>query len=298
MQSTLNVDVSLFEHYHAPDSPRPVNLLDWLRSDCHKTSVEQIRATTDKTRRDALKSRLPCITPSGTFSRRSSSALIRHSGLICLDIDGKDNQYIGNFAQLKAELCKIVNVAYCGLSVSGAGYFLLIPLLHQQQHKIHFEALKEDFGRYGIKLDASCGDVCRLRGYSYDPDAYINHQPVTYTRLVEKRPRSPPILDRPTTAPAGQTQQRVEHVIRVIIARQLDITGSYHQWFQIGCSLANEFGEAGRIYFHHISQYYTDYDPAKTDRQFNQCLIRGYSYRIGTFFKYCQDAGIGYQTDR
>ncbi len=298
MQTPLNVEVSSFEYYHSPDSPRPVNLLDWLQSDCHKTSVEQIRATTDKIRRDALKSRLPCITPSGTFSRRSNSALIWHSGLICLDIDGKDNQHIGNFAQLKAELCKIVNVAYCGLSVSGAGYFLLIPLLYPQQHKSHFEALKEDFSRYSIILDASCGDVSRLRGYSYDPDAYINHQPITYTRLFERKPRSPPIRHLNAPTPVGQTQQRVERTIREITARQLDITGGYQQWFQIGSSLANEFGEAGRSYFHQVSQYHADYDPAKTDRQFSQCLTRAYSFRIGTFFKFCKDAGIGYLTDR
>ena len=78
--SVLDVTVSCFANFWAVENPRPVNLLHWLTSAKYAQQVIAIRQLTSKTRRDKLKAGLPAITPSGTFTRRDSSALVEHSG--------------------------------------------------------------------------------------------------------------------------------------------------------------------------------------------------------------------------
>jgi hypothetical protein len=81
-------------------------------------------------------------------------------------------------------------------------------------------------------------------------------------------------------------------VIHQLRTHPADITGDYHQWFEIGCALANEFGESGRDYFHQVSQYYPGYDLPETDHLFDNALTKQYRYGIGTFFMYAQKAGF------
>ena len=171
--SILNVTVSCFANYRTADNPKSVNLLKWLTSAKYASQVSEIRATADKAVRDRLKSTLPAITPSGIFSHRKKDGLLHHSGILCLDIDFKDNDHILNFNDLKTEIGKMLFVAYCGLSVSGNGFFVLVPIAHPDSHEQHFAALENDFASFGIILDPSGKDVCRLRGYSFDDAAFF-----------------------------------------------------------------------------------------------------------------------------
>ena len=108
---------------------------------------------------------LPQATIIGVFSpTRSAENLVRHSGLICVDIDRKDNEHIENFDTLIEDvLSRIEEVAYASHSVSGRGYFVIIPLGYPQLHKAQFEQLVRVFADMGIYIDRACGDVCRLR---------------------------------------------------------------------------------------------------------------------------------------
>jgi hypothetical protein len=191
MKSILDVTVSCFASYYAQTDPKPVNLLTWLTSPKYRPQVEAIRATADKAERDRIKATLPAITPSGEFTRRTNTALVRHSGLVCLDIDRKGNEDHPHYADLKAYLCRIPNVAYCGLSVSGTGYFVLIPVSEPEQHSSHFNALRGLFlERFGIRVD-NTGDVSRLRGYSYDANGFFRHDAEVFTRLHVPTPTTP-----------------------------------------------------------------------------------------------------------
>ncbi|MVM36460.1 hypothetical protein GO730_00360 [Spirosoma sp. HMF3257] len=196
LKSILSVEVSCFANYRTPDNPRTVNLLTWLTSEKYRKQVESVRAIEDKKQRDRIKATLPAISPSGLFSRREESALIRHSGLICLDIDLKGNESISNYSQLKEQLCRIKNVAYCGQSVSGTGYFVLIPIVHPKQHGSQFRALREIFQKkYGVRIDDT-PDVSRLRGYSYDSDGYFNHEATPFGGLYTPPPLIPVRRDK------------------------------------------------------------------------------------------------------
>ncbi len=174
--------------------PETVNLLSWLTSDKFLQEQEKVKAATDPDHKRIAKERMPCITPSGVFSQRGKNYLLRHTGLIAIDIDLKDNLHISNYADLKKELCRVLNIAYCGLSVSGTGYWALIPVAYPERHELHFEFIRQYFENKGLKIDKACKDVARLRFYSYNPDAYFNHaaKPLqSFYRPPEVKPRKP-----------------------------------------------------------------------------------------------------------
>lgn len=276
-----------------PDNPKPVNLLSWLTSDRHKVKVEQIRAIQDKEARDAIKKTLPAITPSGLFTRREVNALTAHSGFIAIDIDFKDNQHISNYSQLKEQLSKLQNLAYCGLSVSGAGFWGLVPIFNTEKHRGHFLALCQDFKRFGIILDKSGSDVCRLRTFSWDPDAHFNHSAKPYTKIYVPQP-----APRYSTPVTSDTREKVEKIITEISLHKIDVTSGYDNWFQIACALSNEFGESGRGYFHTVSRFHPKYSAKDADHTFNGCLKHDYNkVTIASFFKIAADHNVKTKPD-
>jgi len=175
LDSILNIEVSCFADYNTPDNPRPVNLLQWLTNKKYADKVTAIRNIADKEHRDRIKATLPAITPSGLFIYRAKKNLIRHSGFIQIDIDQKGNEAIENYSDLKKEICKIPNIAYCGLSVSGKGYWGLIPIEQPDKHYQYFKLIEKWFKDKGLIIDKAPKSVSSLRGYAYDPDGYFNH---------------------------------------------------------------------------------------------------------------------------
>ena len=53
--------------------------------------IERVRVEFDKDDRNSVKKELPAICFSGEFSRRDDKSIISHSGFICLDFDGFDD---------------------------------------------------------------------------------------------------------------------------------------------------------------------------------------------------------------
>jgi hypothetical protein len=184
--SILNKTVSGFADVRTT-TPVGVNLLTWLTSDKYRQQVEAVREAGSKEERTKLKQQLPCITPSGIFSKRNTAGLIKHSSLLCLDIDAHDNSHIENFSTLKEELSKIGYFAYIGRSVSGSGFYCLMPITQPQHHKQHFRAIQKDMARHGVILDVSGSDVTRLRFYSFDSTAHFNHHAKPYSKMENER---------------------------------------------------------------------------------------------------------------
>lgn len=183
--SPLDVTVSYFENKEST-APKPVNLLTWLQSEKHKPLVEAIRSASTPEERSRLKAQVPAITPSGLFTTRKADKLITHTGLICLDFDYQHNKHIENWPEVKNHLCNIKNFAYVGLSVSGNGYYAVVPISDPSKHLQHWRALESDMKRLGLNIDPVCKDITRLRFYSYDPDPHFNHHAVTYSKILNE----------------------------------------------------------------------------------------------------------------
>jgi hypothetical protein len=292
-KSCLNVEVSAWANYFETEHPRNINLLTWLHSAKYAQQVEAIRAAATKEERDKLKATLPAITPSGIFSRREGAGLIRHSGFIQIDIDLKDNWHIGNYAELKAQLSKLQNITYLGLSVSGTGFWGLVPILYPHKHKQHFQALKSAFLKMGIRIDDKPGNVASLRGYSYDNEAYFNHSAKPFTLLVESQPEQCQYKAAGTRVQRNEAE-KVEAILQQAEAGRIDITKGITNWFKIGLGLAAEFGESGRGYFHRASQFHTDYRAGKCDAEYSRCLAKysRTSVTLASFFDIAKDYGL------
>ena len=291
LQSVLNVDVSCFQNYESPNNPVNINLMAWLTSLKYSQKVNQIRTTSSKDERGKLKASLPAITPGGSFTRRNSSALVKHSGLIQFDIDGQDNEHVGNMSELGSQIRNIIHVAYCGLSVSGKGWWGLIPIAYPSLHKAHFDALFRDFGDLGIQIDPICSSVASLRGYSFDNASYFNHNAEPYTKLYREPVRKYKAFNRTSEA------DKVEKCLNQLESGSIDITSSYMDWLGVARAFANEFGEGGRSYFHRASAMYPRYAGDGSDRQYDAVLRSPGTATIATFYGLCSDYGIKWKTE-
>lgn len=290
-----DIYISKFSNYTNPIPVETLSLFEYFNDETYKSTVERIRELTDKEEIKKLKSRLPAITVSGLFKKRKISDLIEHSGYICIDIDGDDNPNITDFDMVRDQLSKVVNVAFASLSVSGRGVFCVIPIKEVDKHVEHFEALRIIFEGIGIIIDKGCKDVTRLRGYSYDPNAYFNEDAIVFTQQVDfqkNNSTTQPVkteiyvknINSNSIKGQGDTRAKVIKIITQLNSKGIDITENYQEWFQIACAIANEFGEGGRDMFSLVSQNNPSYHPDIADKMFSECLQRGYPITIGTFF--------------
>lgn len=292
--SILNIKISCFENCQST-VPKEINLLTWLTSEKYREKVVSLRSIQDENLQKVIKASLPAITPSGLFSYRAEKDMIEHSGFLAFDIDFKDNQHITNFDDLKEQVSHIHNVAYCGLSVRGHGFWGLVPIHKStpEEHKQRFLALATDFKEFGINLDKSGKDVCRLRIYSWDPAAYFNHEAKLYTKQQKPQP------SRTGPATISDNREKIESIISQIKASKIDITENYENWLKIGSALENEFGEGGRGYFHAASRFNSNYIASETDRMFDSAMKHNNGkVSIGSFFKIASDYGIKLKPDQ
>lgn len=287
--------VSLFRGYNNSAPAGVVSLSDFLLSSTYKAQIGEIRSIPDKTRRRELKSKLPAITPSGVFSKRSNSGLIRHSGFICIDIDGQDNPDISDWEALKSSVSDLAGLWYAGLSASGNGLFLVFKVKYPEKHSEHFNSLARDVVERGITIDAQCKDVSRLRGASYDPQPLYCPSVAPHEGLLDNQartPRNPQNPERGSEYPAGLTAIRVSKLVDAIERTGANIAELYPDWYAVGRALSSEFGEAGRAWYHSISRQSQKYDPAECDEQYDRCLATCSQTSIRTLFWICKQNGI------
>ena len=283
-----NIEVSVYNGVRDRTGHRS-NLHDFLNR-VEYDKIAELRATADPERRKQIKLSLPQATISGVFApSRSADNLVKHSGLICVDIDRKDNLHIPNFDTLIGDaLCRLEQVAYASRSVSGGGYFLIIPLKYPHRHKQHFEALVRCFKDMGINIDRACGDVCRLRCQSYDLHQYINLKAVPFSS-VHMEPRH---FHRFNFDYNGiDAEDKVAVMCRQIALYGVDITANYDDWTKVGMALSS-LGESGRQWFHLCSSQNPKYNAAECDRKFDNLLRNSKKVGIGTFFYLCKQAGL------
>lgn len=258
-------DILLFNFYHTV-----------INGD-YRTEIEEIRANPNIVK--DLKKMLPCVTISGTFKERNTNGLIKHSGRICIDFDAKDNPHIDSWPELRDTLGTWKEVEFAALSASGLGVFIVIPVSYPEKHLQHYRAIGNIFkNKYSIKTDPTCKDIPRLRFMTYDKDAVLNEK-VTPFRMIFQESKQIKVRYQIETDDLGKT-------INEIVSKGLDITNSYKNWYEIGCALANEYGENGRNIFHKLSQNYPDYRHSECDRQFDKCLKNPKKYSKATIFYY------------
>lgn len=295
----LETPITIFDSVTSTNG-RVASLDEFLNDASSHQHIQQIRMTENKAERTRLKSGLPCATITAVCPNgRKADDVFEHTGLICIDIDGQDNPGFGSGAELKAEVCKIAEVAYCSLSASENGCFAILRLSHPENHLGHFLALQRLFrSRLSIVIDGQCKDVKRLRFASYDPEPYVNDSAEPF-RIFDATTTPKPNPTK-TTAAMGQrtwnenpeaTIDKVARLTEEVMRRGIDLTDGYSNWVEIGMALAN-LGEAGREFFHAVSSVYPGYDRAKADTKFTNLLRTTRKVTIATFFHQCEAHGV------
>lgn len=302
MSSFFDIRISVYNG--ATDNAGVVcPLRAFLFSRRHRADVERVRALYGTEAYKREKKRLPMAAVSGTFRTRTGDGLIAHSGLICIDIDGKDNPSLDMDRDVMPVLASLPYVCYAGKSVGGNGCFAIIPLLHPGLHRQQFCSLKHEFAQRGIVIDKGCGDVTRTRFLSYDEHPYINEDAQLYDAVrteADEREEAArvarSVVHEPVAAPGGQLtdEQKVELCVRLIEERRVDITEGYANWVSVGASLAS-LGEKGREFFHRVSRLNSGYKYAQADRKFTNVLATMTRYGIGYFFEVCYRNGITFR---
>lgn len=295
----LETPITVFDGVTSTNG-RVASLAEFLDDASSHQLIQLIRMTEDKTERIRLKSSLPCATISAICpDGRKADDVFEHTGLICIDIDGQDNPGFESGAELKAEVCKVAEVAYCSLSASGNGCFAIFRLSHTENHLGHFLALQRLFkSRLGIAIDGQCKDVKRLRFATYDPKPYINDNAIPFqiidaaTKPKLNLTKTTVVMEQRTWNESPEaTLDKVARLTEDVVRRRIDLTDGYSKWVEIGMALAN-LGEPGRQFFHAVSSVYPGYDRAKADTKFTNLLRTTRKVTIATFFHHCEAYGV------
>ena len=290
-KNPLNVTVSYCKN-NEDKNPTEVNLYDFLTDGRFKKQVTALRnATPEKQKK--LKDALPACIVGGLFDGRKS--LVSASSLICIDIDEKDNTEVEGFDSLKERIKECPYVLFCAHSARGKGYFCIIQIADHKKFLAHFLSLERDFLRAGIVIDKSCKNISWLRYAFYDPQPYINLDAEVYYHVVERNKKA----TRNKVGRESVSDDVISNAYRIgMLTASLDkqgkdITESYPDWFYLACAIANEFGEEGRPMFHDLSKNYANYDPDRTNTEYDKVLRYEYNVPIGKIFKeYAAENGV------
>lgn len=291
----LDVEVSCYKG--ASDNiGTPIKLKDFLFTDRFKGIAEDIRQkATPEERHDYKKSKvheIPAITISGLFNVRESKGLVSPSGFMCIDIDHKDNAP-ETMAKVPSILKSLPYVCYASKSISGDGYFGIIPIENPSHFRQHYNALEEEMKSYGITIDKSCKDITRLRFATYDDEYYYN--PSASSFYLEVDTAQP--LDRKqsrqfVSSSTHSDEDRVKGEIEFLKNNNISLPDDYDTWFKLAMSLSS-LGEKGRKFFHELSSLSSKYDKYECDNQYDE-VINHYSgdneVSLGTFFHIVKNA--------
>ena len=165
--------------------------IEQIRSGKYEKQIAALRKVTDKNKNDDLKKKLPAVTWSGTFTKRSVKGLDTYSQVICIDIDKLAPDKL---QEIKNAL-RTSSWVYCVFtSPNGNGLKVLYRThLICTEHTRLFELLEARYKQnFSIQIDKSCKDVSRLCFLSSDPDLYFNEHSTLFP-LIEATPVDAPI---------------------------------------------------------------------------------------------------------
>lgn len=254
--------------------------------------VLPIRTITDHDERQEAKKKLPYVTVSGIFAeKRSVNGLSKHSGFISMDLDGLGTELHG----VKTLLASDPYVYAAFVSASGTGLCVLFKI-DGEKHRDAFDGIAHYLiNQYQIVVDPSGKDVSRPRYVSFDPDIYINTSAAKFKKYLPK-PKARKIQA------TIFVHTEFESVINQMVLARVSCVEDYRDWVEIGFGLADQFGEAGRSYFHQLSACSEKYEVSMCDKQYTHCLKGtrrdGSKITIATIYWYAKQAGIQVLSER
>jgi hypothetical protein len=137
-------------------------------------NVNELKAIEDKVEAKIYKkNHFDYVTFSGTFSTRKDTNLIKHSGLITIDLDDLDNPQAIKKLLLEDEF---LETALLFFSPSGNGIKWIVEIdINSDSHTSYFNAISNYLmAAYRLKVDPSGKDVSRACFIPHDKECFIN----------------------------------------------------------------------------------------------------------------------------
>lgn len=222
-----------------------------------------------------LKSSLPAVTVSAELKNRDKNVPVNKriktaTGLICLDIDKKDNPKLKGTDLVDKEC--LAQFLSCG----GEGIKIIYrckPTKEAAEHRRIYDAAVARLEAKGIKLkvDPIVKSVASLQYVSYDPDAYYFPK----SKLVIKPLPPKKVKFRPPSEDVKKEIEQLEEYIKAVGKK--DVTKNYEDWLNIAFGLSYNYHESGREVFHKLSSNYAHYDPVECNELYDACLERDLS---------------------
>jgi hypothetical protein len=257
-----------------PDGEMDINdIIEIVKYGYLKNEIHNLRLLSG-TDYDKAKLNLPAVTLSGTFSKRNGESIIKHSGLIQVDIDD-----VQDYEEAYFNICHNEFTYLCFKSPGGKGIKVIVKILADPTtHVAQFNSIKKYYQiNLNIEIDKSCKDIARCMLLSYDPEIYCNPFSIKYEGQY-----TPPPIEH-AQAEEGKAiyqpnpkkqKETIEKLLSIIEEKGIDITENHSNWIKIGYALCDTFGENGRGYFHRISQYYNGYSHSEADKTYSQLFNR------------------------
>jgi hypothetical protein len=287
--------ISIYKNIHDVSSRETIHIdtfLEAVKSGKWQDKILNIRTIKDHDQRQQAKKSLPYVTVSGIFNDgRKIEGLSNHSGIISMDLDNLVNE-------VEATRQLLSNDPYvfaCFTSASGTGLCVLFKIV-PEKHKESFDGIADYLiKQYQLIIDPSGKDVSRPRYVSYDPDLYSNDTCLTFKKYL---PKPKPRKIQATVF----VRDEFDNVVKQMVDNNVSCVEDYRDWRDIGFGLADQFGEAGRQYFHSLSSVSSKYEPSMCDRQYTHCLRgngkNGSKITIATIYWYAKQAGIKVTSER
>ena len=272
--------------------------------------TQRLRSITDKAEARGYKGwNLPYVTPSGVFSYCSDDCLVKHSSVLCIDLDGVED-VDGLKRLLIADRHFQTLMAFRSPSGNGVKWFIVIDL-SVCDHRAWFHAVRnyllETYQFLTPKMvDVQCQNPSRACFLCYDPCVYVNldnmstelvFDPVTWAgkSADKKKPvvtmKSQPSASQPLHPMEELAKARV--VTRELLRRGANIADDYGDYLKLGFALANGLGSDGRELYHELCSQSTKYRETDCERKWQQCLRQTDGRTtIATFYNMAKQAGV------
>ena len=174
--------MSFFRHPITNKRPEamPVGLFEvyqMVRTNRYRLETEGLRQTEGHEAQRMFKGQhLDYVTPSGVFSYCSDQSLVRHSGILCMDLDDLGERVVELKQRLIDDPCFSTLLLFTSPRGNGLKWFIPIDLT-RCDHKTWFTAVRNYLmATYGLtdkQVDKQCQNPSRACFLSHDPEAYL-----------------------------------------------------------------------------------------------------------------------------
>ncbi len=285
----------------------PDEVATMVRSTWLEPQTTALRAIADKASARSYKGQqLPYATISGVFSYCSDACLVKHSRLLCIDLDGVED-VDGLKQQLIADGHFFTVLAFRSPSGNGVKWVIVIDLA-TADHKTWFHAVRNyllaNYDSLTPKMvDSQCQNVSRACFLCYDPQAYVNtdvkepdltFDPVAWaghSADIRQPKRQTVSICQPLHPMEELAKARA--VARELVRRGANIADSYGDYLKLGFALANGLGNQGRDLYHQLCSMSPKYREGDCERKWQQCMRQNDGRTtIATFYQMAKQAGI------